>query len=273
VALDPEAHRLMESSAQMLLQQFGEQQVLGFFAVLARIMPLFIVAPLFSSRSMPARVRGTAAIAIAIGLAPVVTRGAEMPTDLLAIVGLLGKELLIGFSYAFVISCLFAAVATAGTLLDFTVGFAFGAQVDPLTGNNSAVISHLYTMFATAIFVAVGGVEWVLQGLSRTYDIVGVTEMPALGTMVQGAAEAFAQIFVSAIEVCGPIILALILTDAALGMVSRVAPSLNIFAVGFAVKIGVGLILIGLTLPFVGGWIGDQVQGSVTEALQTLKVA
>jgi flagellar biosynthetic protein FliR len=128
-------------------------------------------------------------------------------------------------------------------------------------------------MFATAIFVVVGGVEWVLQGLARTYDIVGIAEMPQLGTMVQGAAEAFAQIFVSAIEVCGPILLALILTDAALGMVSRVAPSLNIFAVGFAVKIGVGLILIGLTLPFVGGWIGDQVQGSVTEALRTLKVA
>lgn len=257
----------------MLLQQFGEQQVLGFFAVLARIIPLFIVAPLFSSRSMPARVRGIAAIAIAIGLAPVVTRGAEMPTDVLGIIGLMGKELLVGFAYAFVISCLFAAVATAGTLLDFTVGFAFGAQVDPLTGNNSAVISHIYSMFATAIFVVVGGVEWVMQGLARTYDLVSVTQMPALGTMVQGAVEGFTQIFVSAIEICGPIMLALIITDAAFGMVSRVAPSLNVFAVGFAVKIGVGLFLIVMTLPYVGGWIGDQVQVSVTEALRTLKVA
>lgn len=261
------------SPGEALLQQFGEQQVLGFFAVLARVMPLFIVAPLFSSRSMPARVRGIAAVAIAIGLAPVVTKGAAMPTDLLGIAGLMGKELLVGFAYAFVIACLFAAVATAGTLLDFTVGFAFGAQVDPLTGNNSAVIAQMYMMFATAIFVVVGGVEWVLQGLSRTYDLVGVTEMPQLGTMVQGTVEAFTQIFVSAIEICGPILLALIITDAAFGMVSRVAPQLNVFAVGFSVKIGVGLVLLGLTLPFVGGWIGDQVQSSVTQALQTLKVA
>lgn len=261
------------SGGQAILQQFGEQQVLGFFAVLARVVPLFVVAPLFSSRSFPPRVRGVAAVAIAIGLTPVVTRGAQMPTDALGIAGLMGKELLVGFAYAFVISCLFAAVATAGTLLDFTVGFAFGAQVDPLTGNNSAVISHLYVMFATAIFVVVGGIEWVLQGLARTYDVVGVTQLPALGTMVQGSAEAFAQIFVSAIEVCGPVILALILTDAAFGMVSRVAPQLNVFAVGFAVKIGVGLILLGLTMPYVGGWIGDQVQSSVTEALRTLKVA
>jgi flagellar biosynthetic protein FliR len=103
------------SGSEAILQQFGEQQVLGFFAVLARVLPLFLVAPLFSSRSMPARVRGTVALAIAIGLSPVVTEGVSMPTDLLGIVGLLGKELLVGFAYAFVISCLFAAVETAGT--------------------------------------------------------------------------------------------------------------------------------------------------------------
>lgn len=261
------------TGADALLQQFGEQQVLGFMAVLARVAPLFIVAPLFSSRSMPPRVRGIAAVALAVGIAPVVTRGAEMPTDVLGIAWLMGKEILIGFSYAFVLSCLFAAVSTAGTLLDFSVGFAFGAAVDPLTGNNSAVIAQMYMMFATAIFVAIGGVEWVVQGLARTYDIVGVTAMPSIDTMVSGAVEAFTGIFVSAIQLCGPILLALIITDAAFGMVSRVAPSLNVFAVGFSVKIGVGLILLGLTLPFVGGWIGDQVQGSVTEALRTLKVA
>lgn len=261
------------SSGQMLLQQFGEQQVLGFMAVMARVVPLFIVAPLFSSRSMPGRVRGIAAVGISIGLAPVVAKGVEMPTDVLGLAFLLGKEVLIGFSFAFVLACLFAAVATAGTLLDFSVGFAFGAAVDPLTGNNSAIISQMYMMFATAVFVIVGGVEWVLQGLARTYDIVSITEMPSLGTMVQGAVEAFVQIFVSAIEICGPILLALIITDVAFGMVSRVAPSLNVFAVGFAVKIGVGLILLGLTFPFVGGWLADQIQGSVTEALQTLKVA
>jgi flagellar biosynthetic protein FliR len=261
------------SSGEMLLQQFGEQQVLGFFAVLARVMPLFLVAPLFSSRSMPARARGTAAVAIAVGLAPVVTRGAEMPTEVLPIAFLIGKEILIGFCYAFVLACLFAAVATAGTLLDFSVGFAFGAAIDPLTGNNSAIISQMYMMFATAIFVVVGGVEWVLQGLARTYDIVSVTEMPQLGAMVEGSVEAFVQIFISAIEICGPILLALIITDTALGMISRVAPALNVFAIGFAVKIGVGLILLALTFPFFGGWLGDQVQRSVTEALQTLKVA
>lgn len=262
-----------QTTLTYLLQQFGEQKVLGFFCVMARCMPLFLVAPLFSSRSLPPRVRGIAAVAIAIGLTPVVTKGVKLPEDTVAIIFLLGKEVIVGFAFAFVISCLFAAVSTAGTLLDFSVGFSFGATIDPLSGNNNAVIAQMYLMFATAIFVVVGGVEWVIQGFARTYDIVGIDQMPSLETMVDGAVDAFVQIFASAIEICGPIVMALIITDAAFGMVSRVAPSLNVFAVGFTVKIGVGLVLLMLTFPFVGGWVGDQVQASVTDALRTLRVA
>ena len=84
---------------------------------------------------------------------------------------------------------------------------------------------------------------------------------------------AFVGIFVAAIQVAGPVMLALILTDAAFGMVSRVVPQLNVFAVGFAAKIVVGLLVLGVTLPFVAGWLTDELQRSVADALRTLKVA
>ena len=74
-------------------------------------------------------------------------------------------------------------------------------------------------------------------------------------------------------QVAGPVMLALILTDAAFGVVSRVVPQLNVFAVGFPAKVTVGLLLLGVTLPFVGGWISEELQRSVLQALQTLKVA
>jgi flagellar biosynthesis protein FliR len=69
------------------------------------------------------------------------------------------------------------------------------------------------------------------------------------------------------------VLLALVITDAAFGVVSRVVPQLNVFAVGFPAKVTVGLILIGATLPFVAGWVGDELQRSVGTALQSLKVA
>jgi flagellar biosynthetic protein FliR len=80
-------------------------------------------------------------------------------------------------------------------------------------------------------------------------------------------------VFAAAIQVAGPIVLALVLTDVAFGLVSRVVPQLNVFGVGFPVKLLVGLVLLGVTLPWVGGWLSDEVQRSVSDALRSLKVA
>ena len=255
-----------------LVQQFGEQQVLGFFLVLARVSPLFVLAPLFSSPLMPPRVRGIVAVGLAVGMAPIVAR-TEIPTELFAIGGLIAKELLVGLAFAFTIGALFAALSVAGSFLDTTIGFAFGAVIDPISGNQNAVLAQLYALIGVLIFIAINGDAWVIQGLAGTYELVPVDELPAIGALTDGALEAFAAIFVAAIQVAGPVMLALILTDAAFGMVSRVVPQLNVFAVGFSAKVVVGIGLIGVTLPFVAGWLGNELERSVTDALRMLKVA
>ena len=94
-----------------------------------------------------------------------------------------------------------------------------------------------------------------------------------LGHLVGGVDAVFGSIFISAIEVAGPVLLALILTDAAFGVVTRVVPQLNVFAVGFPAKIVVGLLLVAATLPFVAGWISSELQQDVGAALQAIRVA
>jgi flagellar biosynthesis protein FliR len=255
-----------------LVQQFGEQQVAGFFLVLARVSPLFVLAPLFSSQLMPVRVRGIVAVALAIGLVPVVARE-RIPLGTFELAGLAGKELLIGLAFAFALGALFAALSVAGTFLDTSIGFSFGSIVDPITGSSAAVLSQLYALIGVLIFIAIGGDAWVIQGLARTYELVPLESFPALGSMTSGALTAFVGIFAAAIQVAGPVLLALILTDAAFGMVSRVVPQLNVFAVGFAAKIVVGLLVLGVTLPFLAGWLSDELEASVTDALRMLRVA
>ena len=256
-----------------LLRQIGEQHVISFFLVLARIGPLFVVAPLFSSKMIPLRARGVAAVALAVGLSPIALKDAKVPTDALSIAGLLGKEALVGFAFAFAISVLFAAVSVAGSFLDTLIGFSYGSLVDPVNGNQSSVLSQLYTLVGVMIFIAIGGDTWMIQGLAKTYDLVGINEMPALGALVGGAQHTFATIFLSAIELAAPVLIALIITDAGFGVVSRVMPQLNVFAVGFPAKILVGFLIVAASLPFVAGWIGNQLQQSVMSALQTLRVA
>lgn len=123
------------------------------------------------------------------------------------------------------------------------------------------------------IFIAIGGDGWVLAGFERTFDVVGLTESPSIGTLVAGADEAFVGIFAAAVQIAGPIMLAMILTDAAFGVVSRVVPQLNVFGVGFPIKLIIGVLLIGVTLPYLGGWLNNELQTSVSMALHTLKVA
>ncbi len=258
---------------QLLLERLGEQQLPGFFLVLARLTPLFVLAPLFSSKLIPRRVRGIVAVALAIGLTPVVVGDRRIPLDVIDYVGLMGKELLVGLGFAFVLATLFAALQVAGTFIDTLIGFSFGALVDPVNGTNTTVLAQMYTMLGVIIFIAIGGEAWVLGGFARTFEIVGVLEMPSLNALVAGAVDAFVGVFFAAVQIAGPILLALILTDAAFGLVSRVVPQLNVFAIGFPSKLVVGLVLIGVTLPFVGGWLADEVQSSVSQALRTLKVA
>ena len=262
---------------EAILAEFGQQQVLGFFLVLARVSPLFVLAPLFSSKLLPARARGIVAVGLALGIAPIAMdagdEAARIPTEILALGGLILKEMLVGLGFAFALAALFAAVQVAGSLLDTLIGFSFGALVDPMTGTNGGVLNQLYALIGVMIFIAINGDAWVIQGLARSYEAIPLTESPAIGTLVEGAQAAYSGIFAAAIEICAPVLVAVVLCDVAFGLVSRVVPQLNVFAVGFPAKVTVGLVLVGASLPFVAGWLGDELQTSVSSALQTLRVA
>jgi flagellar biosynthesis protein FliR len=262
---------------EAILAEFGQQQTLGFFLVLARISPLFILAPLFSSKLLPIRARGIVAVGLALGIAPIAMNAgdeaARIPTEILALGGLIVKEMLVGFGFSFALAALFAAVQVAGSLLDTLIGFSFGALVDPMTGTNGGVLNQLYALIGVMIFVVINGDAWVIQGLARSYEAIPLADSPAIGTLVEGAQVAYSGIFAAAIEICAPVLVAVVLCDVAFGLVSRVVPQLNVFAVGFPAKVTVGLVLVGASMPFVAGWLSDELQNSVSTALQTLRVA
>jgi flagellar biosynthetic protein FliR len=250
----------------------GAGQVTGFFLVLARVAPLFVLAPLFSSKLLAMRVRSIIAVALAIGLTPVALHGQSVPGSPFAVTGLLIEALLVGLAFAFSVGVVFAAIDAAGHLVDNGSGFSFGATVDPVNGNQGGTFTTLYGLIGTAIFIAVGGDAWTLRGLARTFKLVPLTRGPQLSSLTSGVEQAFSNIFVSALEVAAPAMLALLITDVAFGMVSRVVPQLNVFGVGFPVKVGVALLVVAAALPFLGGWMTDQLGTSVGSALASLHV-
>jgi flagellar biosynthesis protein FliR len=258
--------------ANELLARFSEQEVATFFLVLARVSPLFILAPLFSSKMIPARARAVIAVALTIGIMPVVKHG-PIDLDPLGFGALIIKEVIVGLAFAYALAAMFAGLQAAGSLLDTLIGFSFGSLVDPVTGTQSTVLAQMYSLFGVAILIAIGGDTWIIRGLARSYEAVPLLDTPAIGSMVQGAQVAFSGIFVAAFMIGAPVIVALIITDAAFGVVSRVVPQMNVFAVGFPAKMIVGLVLLGASLPFVSNFFVGSLQDSIAEALHFLKAA
>lgn len=253
--------------SQVLHMLGGGQPATGFFLVLARISPLFVVAPLFSSKMIPAPVKGTIAAGFAIGLTGIAMHGQHIPGEPLPVATLMVENLLVGLLLSFVVAGVFAAIQVAGGLVDIVSGFSFGATVDPIDGNPGGTFSQLYGLIGVMLFVAIGGDAWLLRGLARTFTLVPLTKGPALGSLVSAAEMSVASMFVSAVEVAAPALLALLITDVAFGMVSRVVPQLNVFSVGFPLKVGVSLLVVMASLPFLGGWMSDQMYSSVATAL------
>jgi len=261
------------SALSHVLSQLAGNELAGFILVLARVGPLFLLAPPFSSPMVPPRVRGIIAVGISVGLAPLALHGQHIPTDPLTLAALIVEGMLVGLGFAFSFAVLFAAVETAGALADLGAGFSYGSLVDPVNGNQGGAISHVYSLVGLAVFLVIGGEAWVIRGLARTFQLVPLTSAPRIDTLVGGVEQVFSTVFTSAVEIAAPVLIALLITDAAFGVVSRVVPQLNVFAVGFPAKVAVALLLVGASLPFVAGWIAGQMSTSVGAALGALHVA
>jgi len=245
----------------------GGQSITAFFLVLGRVSPLFVLAPLFSAKQIPMRVRGIVAVALAIGLTGLAMRGQQVPTQPLQVAGLMVVQLLIGMLFAFAIGALLAAVQTAGGLADILSGFSFGATVDPINGNPGGVFAEFYTLIGVMLFIAIGGDAWMLRGMARTFTLIPLTKAPRFASLANAAELSFTSIFTSALEVAAPVVLTLLITDVAFGMVSRVVPQMNVFSIAFPLKVGVSLLAVAATLPFLGGWLQNQIYTSVATAL------
>ena len=255
-----------------VLSLLAGNELAGFILVLARVGPLFLLAPPFSSPMVPPRVRGIIAVGISIGLSPIALHGQHIPTDPFTLAMLIVEGMLVGLGFAFSFAVLFAAVESAGSLADLGSGFSYGNLINPVSGNESGPLTHMYSLVGIGIFFAISGEAWVLRGLARTFQLVPLTSAPSITTLVGGAEQVFSTVFTSAVEIAAPVLIALMITDVAFGVVSRVVPQLNVFAVGFPAKVAVALLLVGASMPFVGGWIANQMSTSVGAALGALHV-
>ena len=238
--------------------------------MLARISPLFVLAPIFSSRMIPARAPGMAAVALDDRHGARGEAGSERKVADRRLPRRADRQgALIGLAFAFAVAVVFQAMSIAGSFLDTLVGFSFGSLVDPITGKQSAVCSQMYSLVGVMIFIAIGGDGWMIKGLAETSRPGPAARVfPSMGALVGGANARVRQHLRERAAIAAPVLIAVTITDAAFGIVSRVSPQMNVFAVGTAAKILVALLILGASLPFVAGYIDDSLRGGITRLPQ-----
>ncbi|MGC9220619.1 MAG: flagellar biosynthetic protein FliR [Solirubrobacteraceae bacterium] len=260
------------AQVNQLLSSISTQHVYAFFLVLARVAPLFVLAPVFSSQMLIPQARMVIALGLALGLTPLAQHGQDIPAGVLPLAVMVVQNAVVGLALAYALATVFAAVQSAGTFADAFGGFSFGSMIDPVNGNPGGSMTNLYTMVGLAMFLVIGGDAWTVRGLNGTFTVVPLTGAPAIRSMVGYVESAFTSMLVSAVEIVAPVILAVLVTDVAFGMLSKVVPQLSVFSVGFVVRIGVTLLIVSVSLPFIGNWMSNALYSTVGTAVQTVGI-
>lgn len=225
-----------------------------------RITAFLVIAPPFSHNSFPLRIKGMLGLGLGLVIAARLSTGFEVMDYWPFLVALL-VELAAGLALGFLVYLVFAAIQSAGGLVDLFSGFQMAMGYDPGSMVNGAQFTRLFQMTALALLFSSDGYQMVLGGLSASFDAIPL----GAGFAPAGTAElmvtATTGMFVAAIQIAGPMIVVLFLADAGLGLLTRIAPALNAFQLGFPLKILITLFLAGtlfLALPRVVAALADQ---------------
>jgi flagellar biosynthetic protein FliR len=226
-----------------------EAWVAQAFFPFVRIGACLMVAPIFGAQFVPARARLLLAVAVTALVLPLLPPTPVRPLSIEGVVITI-HQVLIGAASGFVLMVAFDALAMGGQLLANGMGLGFAFNVDPLRGTGTAVLGQFYMVLVTLTFLALDGHVALIATLVESFRRLPIGAAPAAETWWTVAAWG-TQLFAGALRVALPGMTALLVANLAFGVVSRAAPTLNLFAVGFPAMILFGLAIVLFGLPAV----------------------
>ena len=233
---------------------FSEAQLLAWINPILwpfiRALALFAGMPVFSQRQVPARVRIGLALFIAVAAQPSLPAMPVIPLDSLPqLLMVTGQQLLIGLSMGFAVRVVFASLEFAGELIGLQMGLNFAGFFDPSTGSQGTSSSRFLGSMVAFLFVAINGHLMLINSLVESFQAFPVGEEPFRFLRVAQPQVWGAEIFRMGLWIALPLITMLMFVNLVLGIISRVAPQLNVFSVGFPLTVSIGLVGVVATLP------------------------
>lgn len=244
-------------------------RVLLWLLVLTRLSGLIATFPGLGQERIPLSIRASMAILISMVIVPVVPVPAQLPTGMWDLIGVLVIELAAGLLLGVLVSWIADAVAFAGQLMDFQMGFSFVQFIDPATSHTVSISGSILTQLVILFLFISNLHHHMILALVESFRILPIGQ--GFGHAPLGVVAVVGQLMIRGLQLALPIMIALFFVDVIEGISAKFMPQLQLIQLAFPIKITVGLLLLGFLIREFPAWIQPLLESAPREALKMLR--
>jgi flagellar biosynthetic protein FliR len=234
----------MENVLALIIEKFEV-----FLLVIARCSAVFIATPIFGRRNIPVIFKIGFAIMLSVILVNVVEVPSDLPESILHLALLAAKEVMVGLTIGFITYVIFTSIYFAGQIIDMKTGFGIVNVLDPQTNTQVPIMGNFLYIFTLIIFITMDGHLMLISALVESFEMVPAGQMQITSATVAEITRILGSVFVIGFKISAPVVAAMLLSDAALGILSRTMPQMNVFMVGMPIKIMLGMFTLMVMIP------------------------
>ncbi|KYH32652.1 flagellar biosynthetic protein FliR [Neomoorella mulderi] len=220
-----------------------------FFLVLVRTTSFFVTAPFFGIRGVPPLVKAGLGLLVSMLLFPVLPAGQPTFTGTGAYALAVLNESMAGLALGYLATLIFSAIQVAGQLLDLHMGLGMASLFDPQNATSTTLMGQFFAILGLLLFFQLDGHHTLLLALQESFRLLPLGGVHFDGNIAWAVVKLFSGMFSLAVRIAAPVIVVLLIADLALSLIARTVPQLNVFILGFPLKIGLGLLVLIAILP------------------------
>jgi len=248
-------------------------QLNSFILIFVRTAAMIFFIPFLGARNVPRVFKIGLALLIALILISIVKIDASIiSADLLTLTAGIAGEIIIGFTIGLIAKLVFSAMEMAGEIIGFQMGFSIVNVIDPQTSTHVPIIGQFHTILATLIFLTINAHHLFIAAIAESFTLVPPMRLALTNQMFAGIVTLSRDIFVLAIRIGAPVIVALFIANIALAIISKTMPQMNVMMVGFPITIAGGLLIMVLSLPLFANLVQRAFEGMKGDFFNVLSV-
>lgn len=234
------------------------EKLLGFVMVLTRISAFLLVLPIFGWKSIPVRIKVATTVLMTVFFSMIT----QLPVDakqvsVLEAILFIANEAAYGLALGLVIVAVFSTVKFSGRIIERQMGLAMAQILDPLTGERAQPLGSLLEMIFIMLFLSANGHHLFLLIISRSYETFPVGSIPTIPVLASGVIKAGSTMFMAGLRLAAPMLAAFLLLMVVLAVFARIIPEMNILFISLPLRVGLGLLIVTIFLPFISGFVAE----------------